>query len=120
MTRKTLKLIFIMFILASLATGCNFGFWGEKTGSLTGQVLDTNNLPIPQATVITSPATETATTDNNGFFSINNVKEGDYTATFTKTGFQTKSASSRVESSLSFSCWGSSSNTYIEIHLSAN
>ncbi|MFH1239000.1 MAG: carboxypeptidase-like regulatory domain-containing protein [bacterium] len=120
MTGKNLNLILIALILTSLAAGCNFGFWGEKTGSISGQVLDADNVPIPEAEVKTSPITQTVRSDQNGFFNINDVKEGDYTVTFLKAGYQSKNTTARVESGLSFSCWGSSSNTYIEIHLVLN
>lgn len=119
-TGKTVNLLLIMLILAWITVGCNFGFWGVKTGSISGQVLDTNNRPIGEAEVQTAPATQTVLTDKNGFFSIEDVKEGDYTVTFLKVGYQTKTADAQVESGLSFSCWGSSSNTYIEIHLVLN
>ena len=120
MTPKTVNLLLIMLILTWVGVGCNFGFWGAKTGSISGQVLDPKNRPIAEAEIQTSPATQTVLTDKNGFFSINDVKEGDYTVTFLKVGYQTKTADARVESGLSFSCWGSSSNTYIEIHLVLN
>ncbi|MFH1783561.1 MAG: carboxypeptidase-like regulatory domain-containing protein [bacterium] len=117
---KTVKILVISLFLLVLGTGCNLGFWGKTTGSISGKVLDADNKPLAAATVTTSPETSPTVTNSNGFFSIDNVSKGDYTVTFTKAGYQDKSTTATVDSGASFSCWGSSSDTYIEIHLFVN
>lgn len=118
--KHSIKLVLILLILAYLSVGCNFGFWGEDRGSISGKILDSDRLPITEAKVTTSPATITTTTNKNGYFNIDNVKEGDYTVTIIKAGYETKTTSCRVDGGASFSCWGSSNNTYVEIYLTLN
>ncbi len=56
------------------------------TGTLSGKVVDSSGSPVVDATVETSPATATATTDAEGLFSLPNVRVGAYTCTASKTG----------------------------------
>ncbi len=118
--KYSIKLILILLILASLSVGCNFGIWGKNRGSISGKILDSSNSPITEAKVTTFPATIIMTTNKNGYFNIDNVEKGDYTVTITKAGYTTKTTSCRLDGGASFSCWGSSNNTYVEIHLTLN
>ena len=118
--KDKLNLILIMLILAFFSVGCNLSMWGDERGSLTGKVLDSNNVPIVEAKINTYPITKMVITNKYGYFNIDNVKEGDYTVTIFKEGYQTKTISCSVEEGLSFSCFGSNTNTYVELHLILN
>lgn len=50
----------------------------EVSGSLTGEILDENNLPIQNATVSTSPATSSVLTDSLGQFFFEDITTGTY------------------------------------------
>ncbi|GAB3930971.1 SusC/RagA family TonB-linked outer membrane protein [Mucilaginibacter myungsuensis] len=58
-----------------------------QTRSITGKVVDENNLSLPGATVAVSGTTLAASTDANGVFKITGVKPGTYTVTATFIGY---------------------------------
>src|SRR5688572_25971301 len=74
---------------------------GNPTGGLSGQVSDSQGLPLPGVTVTAeSPVlqgTRTATTSDNGDYILPFLPPGDYVITFELSGFQSQKQSVRVE-----------------------
>jgi len=72
----------------------------NPTGTISGKVVDPEGLPVPGATVtVESPAlqgTRTATSSNNGDYIIPFLPPGDYTVTFSLSGFRTTKETARV------------------------
>ena len=66
-----------------------------STGIITGTVTSNGSLVI-DATVTTTPATTTVTTNNSGIYTISNVNPATYTVTATKTGLGTGTTSVNV------------------------
>lgn len=58
-----------------------------QTRSITGKVVDENNLSLPGATVAVTGTTMASSTDANGVFKIAGVKAGTYTVTATFVGY---------------------------------
>lgn len=87
---RVMGLIVAVFLLM-LAIGCgddgDAGTPAVDKGSISGTVKDASNNPIGGATVETSPATSSATTDSSGTFTISNVPIGVYSVTATKSGY---------------------------------
>lgn len=87
---RPVKILVVTGILLCLAAGA----WaqGNPTGTLRGQVVDPDNLPLPGVTiVVASPAlqgTRSTVTSANGDFIIPFLPPGDYTVTVELQGFQ--------------------------------
>ncbi len=63
----------------------------ETFGSVFGEVLvDTDNVPLPGASISTNPPTSTFLTDSAGRFAIENISTGTYTLRVEKEGFNTR------------------------------
>src|SRR5262249_34010786 len=64
----------------------------ERNGTLTGLVTDAGHYVLPGARILLQPLGQTAVSDQEGRFTIANVKPGDYTATISYVGMlsQTK------------------------------
>ncbi len=72
------------------------GAQGPSSGIIQGTVVDVTGKPIAKATVITEPATATATTDSAGAFKISDVPVGTYGVTALGTGYSSSSEIIRV------------------------
>ena len=70
--------ILLAVLLAVLCTGCF-----ESTGTISGRISDGYGNYAAGASVITNPLGLTATADQNGYYTINDVPWGDYTVTAT-------------------------------------
>lgn len=80
MKLKELTLITILFFIALQFSGCTEEKLGAlQNGMINGRVLDeTTQAPLVNAEIITSPATDTITTDFMGYFELNNIEPGEY------------------------------------------
>jgi hypothetical protein len=76
------------------------GFAQETTGGLQGTVKDPSGAVIPGASVtlkgVTVGFNRTITTDETGFFKVQQMPPGDYTVSVTATGFQMAPQTARV------------------------
>ena len=61
-----------------------------QTGNLTGSLKDANETPILGANVSINNTSYGIQTDNNGYFSINNIEQGNYILKISYIGFKTK------------------------------
>jgi TolA-binding protein len=81
--------VFIVFLLVTaLLSGCNM--FNPKTGSLQGVVhreTTTGSTPLEDALVSVSGSTNTAQTDENGNFFLNEIPAGKRTVTIIKDGY---------------------------------
>ncbi|MGH9687249.1 MAG: carboxypeptidase regulatory-like domain-containing protein [Candidatus Acidiferrales bacterium] len=97
---KSIRLLLALFLAAGLfAIGApQLLAQSSSTGAITGTVTDQTGAVIAGATVtITSLATgqtRTATTDANGSYKFGLLPPGDFSATFSATGFKTSTVSS--------------------------
>ncbi|SHJ15967.1 iron complex outermembrane recepter protein [Mesonia phycicola] len=79
--KKILSLLtFQLLALAALA----------QTGNLTGSIKDANETPILGANISINNTSYGTQTDSNGYFSINNIEEGNYILKISYIGFKTK------------------------------
>ena len=84
--------------LLLLTAGCDEATLGpEARGDITGQVLDADsNAPVEQASITTSPPTQSVLTDENGEFTLTGVETGNYTVDVTKKNYDSQAVSVRV------------------------
>jgi len=80
---KRLTAIFLLFFLMSNA----FFAFAQKTGSITGRVIDSDNLALPYANIQVESSTKGSVTDLNGYFVILGLKPGFYELTVSYIGF---------------------------------
>ena len=86
--RKIYSFIFLIVFLLPIA-----GF-GQ---SISGKILDQNNITLPGASVIIEGTTQGATTDMDGNFTIKSVQPGEYILNINFLGFKTSKLSVTVE-----------------------
>lgn len=100
----------IVFIAAFLLTSLTFA---QNTGTITGNLLDleSNNEPLLYGKVTVKETGASVLSDENGFFKIENIKEGTYTLVYSFAGYDTKEIQTEVSSSKS---------TNIKLHLAAS
>lgn len=82
------KIYFIRYRLLLLFVLLSFGAFAQ-TGSITGRVIDETNQPLPGATVSIKGTTNGSPTDADGYFKINNVRNGQYTLVISFIGYNT-------------------------------
>lgn len=99
----------ILFTLTLFITAFSFG---QNTGSISGSVLDleSENMPLAFAKVLIKETGSQVTTNENGVFKFDNLKEASYTLIYSFIGYETKSNEVKVTSN---------KPTYINIHLGA-
>ena len=85
------------FLLVFLIS--SFGF-AQNAGLITGKLTDTesNNEPLIFAEVLIKETGAITTTDAEGFFHFENIKEGDYTIVCSFTGYEAKELHANVHS----------------------
>lgn len=100
----------IILIVAFLVTSFTFA---QNTGAITGSLLDleSNNEPLLYGKVTVKETGASVLSDENGFFKIENLKEGTYTLVYSFVGYDTKEIQTEVSSSKS---------TNITLHLAAS
>jgi transcriptional regulator of nitric oxide reductase len=100
----------IIFIAAFFLTAITFA---QNTGAITGNLLDleSNNEPLLYAKVTVKETGASVLSDENGFFKIENLKEGTYTLVYSFIGYDTKEIQAEVSSS---------KPTNITLHLAAS
>ena len=90
--RSSKALAFGVAVLCYLSLGTSA--WAQQASGIAGVVRDTSGLAMPGVTVeAASPAliekVRTVTTDGEGRYSIVDLRPGNYTVSFTLTGFST-------------------------------
>lgn len=100
----------IVLIAAFFVTVFTFA---QNTGSISGNLLDleSNNEPLLYGKVTVKETGASVLSDENGFFKIENIKEGTYTLVYSFVGYDTKEIQTEVSSSKS---------TNIKLHLAAS
>ncbi len=89
--RQTNRLFFQLLILIFILTNLTFG---GNTGKIAGRVIDHDTREaIIGVNVLIEGTTLGASTDINGYFTINNVTPGNYTIGFSAVGYQRKKIS---------------------------
>jgi TonB-dependent receptor len=83
---KRLAAIFLFLLLISNA----FFAFAQKTGSITGRIIDSDNLALPYANVQVESTTKGGITDLNGYFTILGLEPGVYELSVSYIGFLTK------------------------------
>ncbi len=96
---KNILCIVIISTLMLFQISCNEDtIQPEKTGNISGTVLDADdNTPISDASVTTSPPTNSSVTDNSGKFEYSNITAGDYTITISKNNYLKNAVSVQVK-----------------------
>ena len=96
---KNILCIVIISTLTLFQISCNEDtIQPEKTGNISGTVLDADdNTPISDASVTTSPPTNSSVTDNSGKFEYSNITAGDYTITISKNNYLKNAVSVQVK-----------------------
>ena len=96
---KNILCIVIISILTLFQISCNEDtIQPEKTGNISGTVLDADdNTPISDASVTTSPPTNSSVTDSSGKFEYMNITAGDYTITISKNNYLKNAVSVQVK-----------------------
>lgn len=91
--------LLLPLLVALAATGCDEETVGPETrGTIDGRVQDAStNEPIADASITTSPPTQSVLSGSDGTFALNNVPTGNYTVEVTKTNYQTRNVTVNVE-----------------------
>jgi len=89
-----MKLFLVIFMLSVLVISClDPAEQPIVIGNLSGTVLDAVSfLPIPGVTISTEPSTSTVTSGSDGKFAMNDLAEGDYVLTASRTGYNDASS----------------------------
>lgn len=86
-------------LLLCLAFSSLWGF--GQTGSISGQVLDENNQPLPGASVSIPAISRGTSTNEAGSFKLNSIKDGTYTLVVSFVGYQTLNRNVTVNGAVS-------------------
>ncbi len=87
----------ILVIIASVYSCLSDPVAPIVIGDISGTVLDAETfLAIPGVTISTDPATSTVTSRSDGQFELNDLAEGDYTLTASRTGYNSTSSAISV------------------------
>jgi TolB protein len=87
-----------LIAVALLATGCDDETLGPNArGDIEGEVRDAESGdPIADASISTSPPTQSVLTDDDGTFALRDVETGNYTVDISKNGYETAAVGVRV------------------------
>jgi TonB-dependent receptor len=91
LTMKIKKTLFLLF----LTLYPFYAIQGQNTGTISGNVLDTEQFPLPGSNVFIESLSKGAVTDANGQFRISNIPPGTYELTASFIGFDTQTT--RIE-----------------------
>ncbi|MBV9215045.1 MAG: TonB-dependent receptor [Acidobacteria bacterium] len=90
----------VLFACIALLVFSAVSMFAQELGQLNGTVKDPNGAVVPGATVTATNAStgvaKTATTNDEGFYTILNLTPGSYNIEVTKTGFATQKATASV------------------------
>ena len=82
--RNSLIITIVIFFITS------FSIWAGTTGKIAGRVVDKNSGdPLPGANILIESTSLGTATDFDGYFSILNVKPGQYNLKVSMVGFST-------------------------------
>ncbi|MGM0598759.1 MAG: carboxypeptidase regulatory-like domain-containing protein [Candidatus Rifleibacteriota bacterium] len=99
---KKIQIIMALVLSLSLLTAVGCGTSSTLRGTIVGTVVDSQTgIGVAGATIMTSPTTDSVTTDINGDFSIPDVEPGVYTVTAHATDYNSNSLTVSVDSGLS-------------------
>lgn len=85
-------------LMLTLQLGCSKDPAGISTGTIKGKIIDSStNTAISGVVVSTSPASSAVTSDDSGYYQIDEVNAGAYTILAAKSGYDNASASISVE-----------------------
>ncbi len=97
---KTKLFICIFLFFAQLTTFAATAPTDEvkgNTGTITGRIVDQNNLPLPGATVLIKSIKEGTVSDVNGFYRLLKLEEKQYEVTVTYIGFKSQTKQVQVK-----------------------
>lgn len=85
----TLNLLLILFFsVATLFAENNNTVNVKRTATLTGRILDSDDYPLPGATLLLKETNQGVASDNNGVYRINNIIPGEYTLKISYIGYE--------------------------------
>lgn len=89
----------LLLLLCVGMTGCDEQTLGPQAeGDIKGAVRSASSgSPVADATVSTSPPTQSVSTEEDGTFALSGVEAGNYTVTAEKRGFENKTVSVQVD-----------------------
>ncbi|MBN2635873.1 MAG: carboxypeptidase-like regulatory domain-containing protein, partial [Prolixibacteraceae bacterium] len=86
---KKLFLLFTLFLIVSYVNVFAENDENDgKKGAITGRIIDSENLPLPGATVVIRSLNKGVVTDNNGVYRLLGLNSGEYTVTVSYVGFK--------------------------------
>lgn len=96
---KTIGPVLVCLLVVLATTGCDEETVGPETrGSIEGLVQEAStNEAIANASVTTSPPTQSVLTDNSGAFSLTDIETGNYTVEVSKSGYDTRNVTVNVQ-----------------------
>jgi len=80
--RQTITGLFLLFFPTLI--------WAQQTGSIKGKITSNDGTPVPYVTVSLKNEHRTVITDDDGSYTLRNVKPGDHTLVISHTGLQTR------------------------------
>lgn len=91
---RTKSLLFFVFSIISFTAFA-------QQGAIKARVVSrSNRTPLSGVVVVTNPTTQTTTTDNNGYFSLENLDPGRYIVSLKQEGYQDQNLAVNVEDSI--------------------
>ncbi len=96
---KTIGPVLVCLLVVLATTGCDEETVGPETrGSIEGLVQEAStNEAIANASVTTSPPTQSVLTDKSGAFSLTDIETGNYTVEVSKSGYDTRNVTVNVQ-----------------------
>ncbi len=99
---KRFQFLFALVLGMALLTAVGCGTKSTLRGTIVGTVVDSQTgIGVAGATVMTSPSTNTVTTDINGNFTLADIEPGVYTVTSHATDYNSNSLTVSVDSGVS-------------------
>lgn len=91
---STLSLLLVAAVV--LLAGCDSTDSMDEGVTVEGELVNATDRPVRNATVSLSGSNQTATTDDEGMFTLSDVEPGSYTVTYEASGYDTATASADV------------------------
>src|SRR5689334_25034743 len=64
--------------------------WAQQTGGIKGKIISSDGEPVPYVTVSLKNEHRTVITDDDGYYTLRNVRPGDHTLVISHAGLQTR------------------------------
>lgn len=81
-------LLFVFFSVTTSFAENNTPVAVKRTATITGRILDSDDYPLPGATLVLKETNQGVASDNNGVYRINNVNPGEYTLQISYIGYE--------------------------------